>query len=148
MPRVGYAQITGSRAPIPTVGCLGGIVFTVSDETVKTINNAVWSGSVRIAEHQRHNYHAATEFSGINPDKFQFEMVLASFLGVDPMEEMVKVWNYERSFTPVPLILGEKIYGKYRWTITDHQHQFNHYDKYGNVIMATVKVNLLEYLNV
>ena len=31
------------------VGCLGEIVFQVSDEIVKTINNMQWSGSVRFA---------------------------------------------------------------------------------------------------
>ena len=26
------------------VGCLGDIVFTVSDSTIETINNVTWSG--------------------------------------------------------------------------------------------------------
>lgn len=31
------------------VGCLGDIVFTVSDRTIETINNVTWSGSARYA---------------------------------------------------------------------------------------------------
>ena len=33
------------------VGCLGDIVFTVSDRTIKTIDNVTWSGSARYATH-------------------------------------------------------------------------------------------------
>ena len=31
------------------VGCLGDIVFTVSDRTIETINIVTWSGSARYA---------------------------------------------------------------------------------------------------
>ena len=51
------------------VGCLGDIVFTVSDRTIETINNVTWSGSARYATHQRHGTHALTEFTGLDPDK-------------------------------------------------------------------------------
>ena len=50
------------------VGCLGDIVFTVSDRTIETINNVTWSGSARYATHQRHGTHALTEFTGLDPD--------------------------------------------------------------------------------
>ena len=29
------------------VGCFGDVVFQISEETVETINNVVWSGSAR-----------------------------------------------------------------------------------------------------
>ena len=56
------------------VGYLGknseeGIIFTVSDEVVLTLNNFKWSGSVRYSVHNRHNYHALTEYTGMDPDK-------------------------------------------------------------------------------
>ena len=54
------------------VGCLGDIVFTVSDRTIETINNVTWSGSARYATHQRHGTHALTEFTGLDPDKIGF----------------------------------------------------------------------------
>ena len=50
------------------VGCLGDVLFSVSDDTVETINNFVWSGSARYSTHQRHLTHALTEFTGLNPD--------------------------------------------------------------------------------
>lgn len=130
------------------VGCLGDIVFQVSSNTVKTFDKVEWSGSVRYSEHQRHLTDALTEFTGIDPDTISFEMVLSVYLGVEPMTELVKLWNYERSGKAIPMVIGDKIYGKYRWTIKRHKTKMQTYDKRGNLTGATVSVDLLEYLNV
>ena len=105
------------------VGCLGDIVFTVSDRTIETINNVTWSGSARYATHQRHGTHALTEFTGLDPDKMTFDIVLSAYLGVDPIAEVVK-----------------------RWSVLDHKMKMETYDGRGNVTSATVSVSLQEYL--
>lgn len=128
------------------VGCLGDIVFTVSDRTIETINNVTWSGSARYANHQRHGTHALTEFTGLDPDKMTFDIVLSAYLGVDPIAEVVKLWNYERGGIAVPLVIGNKGYGKYRWSVLDHKMKMKTYDGRGNVTSATVSVSLQEYL--
>jgi phage protein U len=130
------------------IGCLGDIVFTVSSDMVETIQNVQWAGSVRYAEHQRHNNNALTEFTGINADTVSFDMLLSAYLGVKVMNELVKIWTYERKGTSLPLVIGEKPYGKYRWVIKNHKIKMQTFDKAGNIIMATVSLNLLEYLNV
>jgi hypothetical protein len=129
------------------VGCLGDIVFTVSSDKVETIRNVRWSGSARYAEHQRHKSNALTEFVGINADTMSFEMLLSAHFGVKVMDELVKIWDYERKGTSLPLVLGEKPYGKYRWVIKDHKTGMQTFDGAGNLIGATVNLNLLEYLN-
>ena len=129
------------------IGCLGDIVFEVSSKTIKTFDRMQWSGSARYSEHQRHLSHALTEFTGLNPDTISFDMVLSLYLGVEPMAELVKLWNYERSGKAVPLVIGDKIYGKYRWTVKSHKTKMQTYDKRGNLTGATVSVELLEYLN-
>ena len=143
------------------VGCLGDIIFTVSDRTIETINNVTWSGSARYATHQRHGTHALTEFTGLDPDKMTFDIVLSAYLGVDPIAEVVKLWNYERGLIrladdlglhpqrggiAVPLVIGNKGYGKYRWSVLDHKMKMKTYDGRGNVTSATVSVSLQEYL--
>ncbi len=128
------------------VGCLGNIVFEVSSDTVETVNNMTWSGSVRYGTHQRHLTDALTEFTGIDPDKITFDIYLSAYLGVNPMEEVIKIWNYERDGTPVTFVLGTKIYGKYRWTITDHKMKAQTFDGDGDVTTATVSVSLQEYI--
>ena len=128
------------------VGCLGEIVFSVSDNLVQTLNNAQWSGSARYATHQRHLKDALTEFCGLEPDTFSFDMVLSAFLGVNPQTEINKIWQYERSGEALSLVIGNKAYGKYRWNILSHKTKMQHYDKEGNLLHATVSINLQEYL--
>lgn len=131
---------------MPNIGCLGEIPFTVSDKVVQTLDNAVWGGSARYAKHEVHLRNALTEFTGLDPDTFSFDMTLSAYLGVDPMAAIVKLWNYERTGTAVPLVIGERGYGKYRWTVEQHKIKIQTYDGRGNVTSATVSVNLLEYL--
>lgn len=128
------------------IGCLGEIIFTVSSEIVETLDNMQWSGKARYGTHQRHLQNALTEFTGIDPDNISFDITLSRQFGVNPQAELVKIWKYEREGTPVPLTIGEKGYGKYRWNITDHKTKVNHFDINGNVTVATVSLNLQEYL--
>lgn len=129
-----------------TVGCLGDIAFQVSDELVETLDNAKWSGSARYGTHQRHNMNALTEFTGIDPDRFEFDMILTNALGVDVMAELVKLWEYERKGVALRLVLGDKGYGKYRWNLLEHSTGFKQYDRWGNLYTAEVSVKLQEYL--
>ena len=128
------------------VGVLGDIVFQVSSNVIKTLDNLQWSGSARYGEHSRHLTNALTEFTGIDPDTMSFDMELSVYLGVDPMAELVKIWTYERSGKPLSLVVGERAYGKYKWTIKSHKIKIKTYDKRGNVTGASVSVELLEYL--
>lgn len=128
------------------VGCLGNMIFQVSDRTVRTLDNMQWSGSARYATHQRHATHALTEFVGLDPDKISFDIYLSAYLGVSPMSEMTKLWAYERNGTPVPLTLGNHGYGKFRWNVISHKIKMQTYDGRGNVTSATVSVTLQEYL--
>ena len=128
------------------VGCLGQMVFQVSQEVLETLDGLEWSGSARYAVHQRHNQNALTEFTGLDPDKITFSMFLSQALGVDVMGELVKLWNYERKGESVYLVLGEKCYGKCKWNLVSHKIQAKNYDKYGNLESAEVSVELQEYL--
>ncbi|MDR1158364.1 MAG: phage tail protein [Oscillospiraceae bacterium] len=128
------------------VGCLGDVVFQVSDKAVETISNVQWSGSARYGTHQRHLKDALTEFVGLDPDTISFDMVLSVFLGVDPMTELTKIWQYERTGKAVPMAIGDKGYGKYRWVIEKHKIKLQTFDRYGNLTSATASISLLEYL--
>ena len=128
------------------IGCLGDVVFTVSEATVRTLDNMTWSGSARYAVHNRHLTHALTEFVGLDPDKITFDITLCSDLGVDPITEVVKIWNIERSGKAVPLTIGTKGYGKYRWNITKHEMKAKAHFINGDIHTATVSVSLQEYL--
>lgn len=128
------------------VGALGDIVFQVSADTIKTINNVVWSGSARYAEHKRHLGDTAVEFTGLEADTISFDMMLSLYLGVDPMEDIEKIKAYERTGTALPFVLGDRSIGKYKWVIKSHKVQMQTFDGRGNVTVAIVSVELLEYV--
>lgn len=128
------------------VGCLGDIVFTVSDKTVRTLDNWKWSGSARYAVHQRHMARPLTEFTGLDPDKITFEMTLLKELGVDPLEEVVRIRWYERNGTALPLTIGRHAYGFYRWNIVNDEMTAKYTDPQGDIMGAVVTVTLQEYL--
>lgn len=128
------------------VGCLGEIIFSVSDRMVRTISEWKWSGSARYAVHARHGTHALTEFTGLDPDQITFEITLLAELGVRPMEELVKLWRYERNGTAVPMTIGRHAYGKYRWNIVSHETEILHTTPGGDITAARVSLTLQEYL--
>lgn len=129
-----------------SIGCLGDIPFKVSSNTVQTITNGKLSGSAKYATHQRHAGDALTEFVGNNPDKFSFDMVLSAFLGVNPMQMVDKLNSYMREGRTLPLVIGDKTIGKYRWTITGINTKLQNTDGSGNIIGVTASVTLQEYL--
>ena len=133
------------------IGYLGksaeeGIQFIVSREVFRTPKNLKWSGSARYATHERHNTHALTEFTGLDPDRFSFDILLTAEMGVDPLKEVVKIWNYERDSEALGLVIGGKAYGKYRWNIKNHETKIEYTDKNGDMYAVEVSVELLEYL--
>lgn len=130
------------------IGLLGDIIFQVSDQTVLTLENWKWSGSARYEVHNRHGYHALTEYTGIDPDKITFDMTILKELGADPLKEVIKLWKYEREGIAVPLTVGTKGYGKYRWNVTSHEMTVKYTDPAGNLQGAVISVTLQEYLNV
>lgn len=126
------------------VGSLGDVVFQVSRDTVMTIDNIQWDSGARWEEHQRHMKDPALEYTGMESDKMAFDIYLSRNLGVDPMEQIVKLFAYERNGTILPLIIGNKAYGKYRWVIKNTTRKFQVTDQIG-VSSITVGLSLKGY---
>lgn len=133
------------------IGYLGkdaddGIQFIVSREVFRTPKNMAWSGSARYAVHDRHNTHALTEFTGLDPDTFSLDILLTANLGVNPLEDVVRIWGYERDAEALGLVIGAKAYGKYRWIIKKHETKIEYTDAAGNMYAVEVSLELVEYL--
>ncbi len=131
---------------MPQVGCLGEIVFEVSDSSIKTIRDVTWGGSATIQTHQRHLRYALTEYTGTPPDTLEFKIRLSYYLGTDPLADVAKLFEYERTGKAVQLTIGNKGYGKYRWLIKSHKIAMEHFDGDGNLLGSDVTVSLVEYL--
>lgn len=132
------------------IGYLGksagsGISFVVSREVFRTPKNLKWSGSARYAAHQRHGTYALTEFTGIDPSRFSFDILLTAEMGVNPSQEVAKIWSYEQTGEALGLVMGGKAYGKYRWCIQSHEVKIEHTDEAGRMYAVEVSVELLEY---
>jgi len=133
------------------IGYLGkdtnsGVQFIVSREVFRTPYNMTWNGSARYAVHERHVTHALTEFTGLDPDNFTFDILLTAELGTNPIEELVKIWTFERDGEAVGLVIGGRAYGKYRWNVKKHETKMKYMDAKGDLYAAEVSVELLEYL--
>ena len=128
-------------------GCLGEILFTVSEKLIRNIENIKWSGSAKYQAHQRAAGNSLVEFVGIEPDKMSFDMHFSSLYGVDPMEEITKLWTYERNHSAIPLTFGLHPYGRWRWVITGHSIKVTFTDIMGRLTDATISVELEEYLH-
>lgn len=127
------------------IGCLGKIVFEVSDKEMKTIRDASWSSSASIATHQRHLGDALQEFVGSNPDSFEFKIRVSRFLGSDPEKDIETLLGYVREGIVVPLTIGKKSYGKYRWLVQKVGINLENYDRTGNLVGVDLSVTLTEY---
>lgn len=128
------------------IGSLGTIAFKVSENKIRTLSNMKWTGSAQYATHQLHGRKAVTEFTGLEPEKISFDITLSKYLGVSPMEDLAKLWKYQRKGRALTFVLGKKRYGKYRWTILSHNVTMKTFDRKGRVTSLTVSLVLQEYL--
>lgn len=128
------------------VGALGNIVFSTSSRQVKTISSLNWSGSARYATHDLHAGNSISEYTGTDLAKITLEIQLLASLGVNPMSEIWRLMDLERSGATMALVIGNHGYGRYRWTILNHKVKAEHFDGHGNLISATLSVTLQEYL--
>jgi len=127
------------------IGTLGDIVFAVSKNEVKTFEDMKWESSAQYATHNRHLKDVLLEFTGTDADKINFTMHFSVFLGVDPMAELVKILEAERSGKTMRLVIGSKAYGKNKWVITGTSKALQTFDNKGNLLVANVSISLSAY---
>lgn len=95
-----------------TIGTLGGVVFSVSTNKVKTFDDLKRTVSARYTSHNRHLKDTLLEFTGNDPDKITFTMSLSVFLGVDPQTEISNLQAAQRAGKIMHLVIGRQNYGK------------------------------------
>lgn len=127
------------------IGRLGGIRFSVSSNQVRTIQGMDWSSSVRWGKHDRIGKETLLEFGGVNPDTINLTMYFSAYCGVEPITEMVKILDMERKGEANRLVIGSHAYGTNKWVIASSSRKMEYFDKYGNVIGASVQVTLNSY---
>lgn len=128
------------------VGCLGDVVFEVSERSIETIQKLTMSGTATYATHQRHMRYALTEFVGLPPETITMDIKLSLRLGVDPWNEFKKLRKYMVDRKTLALVIGTKTFGRYRWTITSYKTEMELYTADIKLENATISLTLQEYL--
>lgn len=124
----------------------GDVVFTVSDQQVKTFDAFKRTESARWSMHDIHGQKQKAEFIGIDAGKISFTMHFSAYLGVDPREELNKFIKCVRSGEAHTLIIGTKRIGVSKWYIPTTDESWNHVDNRGNLLTADLNVTMEEYV--
>ncbi len=128
------------------VGSLGdNIIFEVSADVVKTLNDIKWSSSAEYNTINRYLKDDLIEFAGNKPEKITFTVRLSASFGINPLTEMIKFLQAKRIGEAMRFTIGWKAYGKYKWVIESIENEMKYYDPYGNLLYCEVDVTLLEY---
>lgn len=125
------------------IGCLGNIIFQVSDHRIRTITTLSESGSASYASHQRVQAKELPEFTGTSPGKIDIEMLLSSYLGAKPHAELRKIRQATETGKVMVLVIGHRYYGQY--VITGYSADAVTFDGELGVSACTVHVSLMEY---
>ena len=74
-----------------------------------------------------------------------FTMFFSAFLGVNPIKEIANLLQTMRRGEAHYLIIGPKAYGTNKWVITNLSNQLERYDRWGNLLAASVSVTMNSY---
>nr|DAX45723.1 MAG TPA: hypothetical protein [Caudoviricetes sp.] len=105
----------------------------------------VQSVSARYTTHQRAGGKALAEFTGTDADTITFDIELSAYLGVAPSKQREILKGYVDNHTTLPFVLGNEVFGSYRWVIKSVKFKTKHTDAFGVPTWITASVTLLEY---
>ena len=127
------------------LGSFGSLVFSVSENTVKTFDQIAWKTSAKYATHDRHIKADLLEFLGPEPGTIGFKMAFSVMHGNNPLKEVKKINKMVNQGIVERLVIGGKVYGSYKWVILSASSTMKRYDNKGNCWAATVDVSMKEY---
>lgn len=127
------------------IGSFGDLVFSVSNNTVRTFEGMSWDFSADYATHDRHIKADLLEYMGPGIEGISFSIAFSVFLGVNPLKEIKKLRKMVQKGYAERLVIGGKVYGSYKWVMQKGTVDFQRFDNKGSLLAAKVKVTLKEY---
>lgn len=79
------------------------------------------------------------------PDTITFDIELSAYLGVAPSKQREILKGYVDNHTTLPFVLGNEVFGSYRWVIKSLKFKTKYTDAFGVPTWITASVTLLEY---
>lgn len=128
------------------VGSLGDVAFEVSDKMIRTIDGYRRSASARIAQHEITGRKAISEFIGPSLESISFQMKLSRQWGVVPERELETLRKYRDEGEVLLFMLNNKVVGENKWLIESIDESVDHFGMRGEILMVTVSVSLVEYV--
>ncbi|MCL6479550.1 MAG: phage tail protein [Peptococcaceae bacterium] len=128
------------------IGSFGDIVFEVSSEKIRTIDDFSRSASGRWAKHEIMGQKPKSEFLGPDLDVISFKMRFDVQFGVNPKAEMDKLLIMCRNGQAETLIVGGNALGVDKWVIKSVTQNWLRFDGSGRCIVGGADVTLEEYV--
>lgn len=128
------------------IGSFGDIIFEVSAEKMRTIEDFSRSASARWATHEIMGQKPKSEFLGPNLDTISFKMRFDIKYGVNPKAEMDKLLIMCRAGQAETLVIGGDVLGVDKWVIREVTQNWLHHDGLGRCIVGGADVTLEEYV--
>jgi phage protein U len=129
------------------IGSFGDIIFEVSSEKVRTIDDFSRSEAGRWAAHEIIGQKPKSEFLGPGLGAIAFKMRFDIRFGVNPKTEMDKLLIMCRSGIAETLIVGGTALGVDKWVIKSVTQNWQHFDNAGRCIVGGTDVALEEYVS-
>lgn len=122
------------------------LVFSVSDEMVKTFSSLKRTTASNWATHSRIGKKDEAEFLRPGLQKITFTMQLDAMLGVRPRAMLELLERSVENGTVNTFVIGGKRVGANRWRITDTSEEWDVILNKGELVRASVSVTMEEYL--
>lgn len=128
---------------IMQVASLGGIVFEVSEDTIKTLQTIKLTGGASIARHDIHLGRSEAEFTGIQAGTLTLKCMVSRELGVEPKDEIDRIEAFCHAGRASAFVLGKSSYGG-QWMIAGYTVDMKRYDMNGELNEADITLSLEE----
>lgn len=128
------------------IGAFGDIIFETSDKRVLNFVGFRRETSSRWGKHERINQKTVTEYTGSDPDKITFTILLSAGNGVSPREQMAKWITYAREGFADVLVIGGRPMGVDKWAVTNVGTPWDVVFNNGELYSGKIDVTLEEYL--
>ena len=127
------------------IGNWGDFTFYVSADQIKTFDSLKWDSAAKYSPHDRHLREPLLEFTGTDVETITFTMFFSVFLGVNPIKEIASLLQAMRRGEVNRLVIGPKAYGTNKWVITKLSNSLKRFDRWGNLLVASVNVTMQSY---
>lgn len=127
------------------IGSFGDVIFEVSPKKTKTFSEFERSGSARWNDHEIIGKKPKSEFEGPDLEEVSFTLLLKAELGINPKKELEKLRKMRDSGKVASFIIGGKPISQNYWSIRQLSESHKVVDNKGNLLSASVDVELKEY---